>query len=255
MAIQIEQFFCRSDNFGVLVHEPESGETAIIDAPKEGPIVAAIERTGWRPTHILTTHHHGDHVEANQALKSRYGLKIVGPAAEASRIPGIDETVSDGDVINVCGEEIKVIATPGHTSGHIVYHFTESGVLFAGDTLFALGCGRLFEGSAADMHSALSVLRSLPDDTVIYCGHEYTKVNADFSVTVDPGNATLRERAAEIAEMRAADKPTLPTTMAIEKATNPFLRWDDPSIRAHLGMENAADVDVFAEIRKRKDQF
>ncbi len=255
MTVQIEQFMCRSDNFGALVHNPESGQTAIIDAPMEAPIVAAIERTGWKPTHLLTTHHHGDHVEANQALKTRYGLTIIGPKAEAARIPGIDQTVSDGDTIEVCGEKVRVIATPGHTAGHIVYYFIESGVLFAGDTLFALGCGRLFEGSAADMHGALSVLRELPDETVIYCGHEYTKANADFSVTVDPDNRQLADRAVKIAELRAADKPTLPTTMAVEKSTNPFLRWDDSSIRAHLGMEAASDVDVFAEIRKRKDRF
>ncbi len=255
MPVQIDQFMCRSDNFGVLVHDEASGETAIIDAPEEGPIVAAVERTGWRPTHLLTTHHHFDHVEANAALKARYGLKIIGPTAEADKIPGIDETVSDGDTIRVCGEDVRIIETPGHTAGHVVYHFTESGVLFAGDTLFALGCGRLFERPAADMFNALSILRSLPDDTAIYCGHEYTKANADFALSVDPGNKALVARAAEIADLRSRDEPTLPTTLALEKATSPFLRWDDPAIRSNLGMQQASDADVFAEIRKRKDNF
>ena len=255
MTVQIEQFMCRSDNFGVLVHDPSGRETAIIDAPEEGPIVAAVERTGWKPTHILTTHYHGDHVEANNALKSRYGLEIIGPKSEASRVPGVDRSVSGGDVIHVCGEDVQVIDTPGHTAGHVAYHFPHGGILFAGDTLFALGCGRLFEGSASDMHGALSALRNLPDDTVVYCGHEYTEANADFAVTVDPANDALRQRAKEITALRAAGKPALPTTMAVEKATNPFLRWDDRAIRSHLAMENASDVDVFAEIRKRKDRF
>lgn len=255
MTLQIEQFMCRSDNFGALAHDAAGGETAIIDAPMEAPIIAAIERTGWRPTHILTTHYHGDHVEANAALKQRFGLKIIGPKVEASKIPGIDQAVAGGDTIPVCGETVQIIDTPGHTTGHIVYHFPDSGVLFAGDTLFALGCGRLFEGSAADMHGALSALRGLPDDTIVYCGHEYTKANAEFAVTVDPDNAALRDRAGQINALRAADQPTLPTTIGLEKATNPFLRWDDASIRAHLGMQEASDVDVFAEIRRRKDSF
>lgn len=255
MAIQVDQFMCRSDNFGVLAHDLAGGETVIIDAPEEGPIVAAVERTGWNPTHILTTHYHGDHVEANASLKARYGLKIVGPKAEASGIPGIDDTVTGGDVIRICGEDVRVIHTPGHTNGHIAYHFTGSGVLFAGDTLFALGCGRLFEGSAADTFGGLSVLRELPDETIVYCGHEYTKANADFALSVDPDNQALKERAAEINRLRARDLPTLPTTIGLEKVTNPFLRWDDPAIRRHLGMENAEDVDVFAEVRKCKDRF
>lgn len=255
MSLQIDQFMCRRDNFGVLAHDRESGETAIIDAPEERPIVEAVERTGWTPTHILTTHHHGDHVAANAALKERYGLKIIGPRSEAGRIPGIDEAVGGGDRFQVCGEEVQVIDTPGHTAGHIVYHFTGSGVLFAGDTLFSLGCGRLFEGSADDMFTGLSALRALPDDTIVYCGHEYTKANADFSLSVDPDNEALQTRADEITTLRSRNKPTLPTTMGIEKKTNPFLRWDNASIRAHLGMNDATDVEVFAEIRKRKDHF
>lgn len=255
MAVRIEQFMCRSDNFGVLVHEPQSGETAIIDAPEEAPILAAIERTGWRPTVILTTHHHGDHVEANLALKQRFGLKIIGPKAEAAKIPGIDKEVKEGSAIRLGSEAIAVIETPGHTAGHVSYHFAESRIAFTGDTLFALGCGRLFECKPPVMYNSLRKLAALPLETTIYCGHEYTQSNARFALSVDPTNSALKERAAEIDRLRAAGKPTLPTTMMEEMATNPFLRWHDPVIRRNLGMEDASDEAVFAEIRKRKDVF
>ncbi|TKT75277.1 hydroxyacylglutathione hydrolase [Aquamicrobium sp. LC103] len=255
MPVEIEQFICRSDNFGVLVHDPASGETAIVDAPEEKPILDAIERTGWRPTMILTTHHHGDHVEANLALKKRFGLRIVGPKVEAERIPGIDETVVEGDVVRLGNEEIRVIETPGHTAGHVSYHLPKSGVAFTADTLFALGCGRLFECGPAVMQSSLKKLAALPPETIVYCGHEYTLSNARFALTVDPDNEKLRERSKKIEALRNADKPTLPTTIGEELATNPFLRWADPSIRKAIGMDTASDEAVFAEIRARKDNF
>ena len=255
MAVEIEQFICRSDNFGVLVHDSEGGETALIDAPEEGPILDAIERTGWIPTLLLVTHHHFDHVEANLALKERFGLKIVGPAAEAAKIPGIDETVAEGDVVRIGTEEVRVIATPGHTAGHVSYHLPRSGVAFTADTLFSLGCGRLLEGSPAMMLASLRKLAVLPVETVVYCGHEYTLSNARFALTVDPDNAALKARAKEVEALRAEGRPALPTTIGAELATNPFLRWSDPSIRRTLGMENAPDEAVFAEIRRRKDNF
>ena len=255
MPVEIEQFMCRSDNFGVLVHDPKSGQTAIIDAPEEAPILAAIKRTGWTPTMILTTHHHVDHVEANLALKERFKLRIVGPEAEKAKIPGIDETVEEGSVIHLGDERIEVIATPGHTAGHVSYYLPASSVAFTADTLFALGCGRLFEGKPPVMYESLKKLAALPAATVIYCGHEYTLANARFAVTVDPTNSALKERVARIEALRADDKPTLPTTIGEELSTNPFLRWHDPAIRKHLGMEKASDAEVFAEIRKRKDNF
>jgi hydroxyacylglutathione hydrolase len=255
MAIEIEQFICRSDNFGVLVHETESGETAIIDAPEEAPILAAIERTGWRPTALLITHHHGDHVEANLALKQRFGLTITGPKAEASKIPGIDVEVAEGDVVKLGKETASVIETPGHTAGHVSYHFAGAAVVFTADTLFALGCGRLFECKPPVMYRSLKKLAALPLETKVYCGHEYTQANARFALTIDPTNSALKERAAEIDRLRADDKPTLPTTIMLELATNPFLRWHDPVIRKNLHMENASEEEVFAEIRKRKDVF
>lgn len=253
MALQIEQFMCRSDNFGILARDPESGETAIIDAPETAPILAAIERTGWTPSVILTTHHHGDHVEGNLALKEKYGLTIIGPGAEAAKIPGIDRTVKDGETFRFGGETVRVIETPGHTAGHVCYHFPDSKIAFTGDTLFALGCGRLFERKPPDMHASLTKLAALPLETTIYCGHEYTLSNARFALTVDPTNPALKSRAAEIERLRADGRPTLPTTLMQEMATNPFLRAHDPVIRRNLGMEKASDVEVFAEIRKRKD--
>lgn len=255
MTLQVEQFPCRDDNFGVLVHDPASGRTALIDAPEEDAIVAAVERTGWTPDTILTTHWHPDHVEANLPLKARYGLAIIGPKAEAAKIPGIDHMVAGGDEFEFAGEKVRVIATPGHTAGHVVYHFTGSGLLFAGDTLFSLGCGRLFEAPAADMQASLARIAALPPETRIYCGHEYTASNARFALSVDPGNTALVARAAEVDALRAAGKPTLPTTLGVELATNPFLRWGDVAIRRGIGMENASDAEVLGEVRRLKDVF
>lgn len=255
MSLQIDQFPCRDDNFGVLVHDPVSGETALIDAPEEDAILAAVARTGWTPTLILNTHKHGDHVEANIALKNRFGLTIIGPERESSAIPGIDRTVADGDEFAFGGETVRVIATPGHTAGHVVYHFPQSGLLFAGDTLFSLGCGRLFEETAEKMQAALARIAALPAETRIWCGHEYTAANARFALSVDPGNANLQARAREVDALRALGKATLPTTLAAELRTNPFLRWGDAAIRRHLAMEAASDAAVFGEIRRRKDVF
>jgi hydroxyacylglutathione hydrolase len=255
MSIIIDQFMCRSDNFCVLMHDEASGQTAIIDAPEETAILAAIARTGWTPNVILTTHHHSDHVEANLALKQRFKLRIVGPQAEAAKIPGIDETVEEGSRFDFGGRMVNVIETPGHTAGHVSYHLPEDGLVFTGDTLFALGCGRLFERPAAVMFESLKKLAALPRETRVYCGHEYTQSNARFALSVDPTNSALKERAAEIEALRAEGKPTLPTTIGEELATNPFLRSHDPAIRRNLGMEKASDVEVFAEIRKRKDNF
>jgi hydroxyacylglutathione hydrolase len=255
MAVQIEQFMCRSDNFGVLIHDPETGDTALIDAPEEKPILEAIERTGWTPKLLLVTHHHADHVEANLALKKRFGLEIIGPEAERDRIPGIDDTVREGSTIGFGNEEIEVIETPGHTAGHVSYYLPQSGVVFAADTLFAMGCGRLLECPPPVMYESLKKLSDLPPDTVVYCGHEYTLANARFALTIDHDNKVLQERAKKVEALRDAGRPTLPTTIGEELATNPFLRWSDPAIRKHLGMEQASSDEVFAEIRRRKDNF
>lgn len=255
MTLQVDQFMCKTDNFGVLLHDPATRQTALIDAPDEAAILASVERTGWTPTVILTTHHHSDHVEANLALKQRFGLKIIGPKAEADKIPGIDETVEEGSRLEFADRLIQVIDTPGHTAGHISYYLPEEGIAFTADTLFALGCGRLFERPAPVMFESLKKLSRLPEPTRVYCGHEYTLSNARFALTIDPSNTQLQARVKEIEALREKDKPTLPTTIAAELATNPFLRWHDAAIRNNLGMQNATDVEVFTEIRKRKDNF
>ncbi|MBN9045094.1 MAG: hydroxyacylglutathione hydrolase [Rhizobiales bacterium] len=253
--LDIEQFVCRSDNYGVLIHDPESALTASIDAPDAAAIEAALARRGWTLDFIFTTHHHLDHVEGNEALKKKFGVTIVGPAAEASKIAGLDRTVKDGDSFTFGLFTVKVIATPGHTAGEVSYYLPEAKVVFTGDTLFALGCGRLFEGTPATMFQSLKKLAALPGDTAVYCGHEYTESNARFALSVDPDNSALKERAAQIARLRAADRMTLPTTIALEMATNPFLRWHDGGIRTRLGLQDAPDEAVFAEIRRRKDMF
>ena len=253
--LQIEQFPCRSDNFGVLIHDDKSGQTATIDAPELGPILAVLEARGWNLTHILTTHWHPDHVEANLDLKARYELEIIGPAAEADKIPGIDRTVKGGDNFDFSGYRVDVIDCPGHTLGGISLHIASEKLLFAADTLFALGCGRLLEGTPAQMWDSLSKLMALSDDTIVYCGHEYTLSNAKFALTIDPRNEALVARAMEIEGLRAAGLPTLPTTIGREKETNPFLRASDEAIRENLNMVEASDAEVFTEIRARKDSF
>lgn len=255
MVLAIEQFNCRSDNFGVLIHDPDSGLTASIDAPEEGPIVAKLNEMNWRLDHIFTTHHHTDHVEANLALKSAYGCTITGPAGEAAKIPGLDRAVSEGDSFSFGAFDVDVLETPGHTLGHISYVIPKAGVAFVADTLFAMGCGRVFEGTPEMMWHSLEKLLALPDSTTIYCGHEYTLANAKFALSIEPDNADLVARAKEVEALRDAGKPTLPTTIAIEKKTNPFLRVNEPEVRANLGMVDASPAEVFAEIRKRKDNF
>ena len=255
MALLIEQFLCRTDNFGVLIHDLGSGLTASIDAPEEAPIVAKLKEKGWRLDQILVTHHHLDHIEGIPALKAAFGCAVIGPAGEAEKIPGIDKTVAGGDPFMFGSVPVTVLDTPGHTLGHITYFLPSAGVGFAGDTLFAVGCGRVIEGTMEMMWASLEKLMALPDDTAIYCGHEYTDANIRFALTVEPDNADLVARATEVKQLRAANRATLPTTMAREKQTNPFLRAAEPGIRARLGMEAAAPAAVFGELRRRKDSF
>lgn len=255
MAVEVRLIPCLSDNYAVLVHEPESKTTALVDAPEAAPILAALDKEGWKLTHILITHHHQDHVQGIKEIRAKYPVPVYGPRAEAGKIPDISVELGHLDVAEVGPLRANVIDTPGHTAGHIVYHFPKQALLFAGDTLFALGCGRPFERPAEVLWQSLLKLRELPPETKIYCGHEYTLSNARFALTVDPDNPALKRRAATIEALRAEGKPTLPTTIGEELATNPFLRWSDPAIRKTLGMEDAPDEAVFAEIRKRKDQF
>ena len=251
--LEIRQFMCLSDNFGVLIHDPGAGLTASIDAPEARPIEAALAAAGWRLTHILNTHHHGDHVGGNLKLKDRTGCVIVGP--RGSRIPGIDVEVGDGESFEFGGHVAHIIATPGHTLDHICYWFKEDKLVFVGDTLFALGCGRVFEGTPRQMCASLRKLAGLPAETSVYCGHEYTLANAKFALTIEPENAALKRRAAEIRALRAENKPTLPTSIGEELATNPFLRAETPELQRALAIPGSAPADVFALVRERKDNF
>ncbi len=256
MTAHFEQFPCRSDNYGVLVHDSGTGATAAIDAPDAAAVLAALERRGWALTDILVTHHHADHVEGIAGLKARFPeVRVVAPAKEATRIPSVDLGVSEDDIVVVGNLQAKVIETPGHTAGHVVYWFEENDALFAGDTLFSLGCGRVLETPMHVMWDSLLKLSQLPGETQVYCGHEYTLANARFALTVDGGNTLLQDRAREVEALQAERKPTLPTTIALELATNPFLRAGQPEIKAAVGLAGADEAAVFAELRERKNRF
>lgn len=256
MATNVHQFLCLTDNYGVLLHDPATGATASIDAPEAGPILAAASNRGWRLTDVLLTHHHADHIQGVPQLKGTFpGLKVCGPAKEASRIPFLDTMVGEGDVASVGSLKAKVIETPGHTLGHIAYHFEDEEIAFCGDTVFSLGCGRAFEAPYAVLWSSLVKLASLPRETQLYCGHEYTEANARFALTVESENPILQARVEEVARLRADGKPTLPTTVAAELAANPFLRAEEPTVQAAVGMLGADPAAVFAELRARKDRF
>ncbi|HEX4767918.1 MAG TPA: hydroxyacylglutathione hydrolase [Lichenihabitans sp.] len=256
MTAQVHQFPCLSDNYGVLIHDSGTGATAAIDAPDSETVLGALEAQGWRLTDILVTHHHGDHTAGIDGLKERFPeVRVVAPALEATKIGHVDLGVAEGDVVVVGNLQAKVIATPGHTAGHIVYWFEEDDILFAGDTLFSLGCGRVLETPLATMWESLVKLAQLPGETQVYCGHEYTAANAKFALTVEPGNEVLTERAQEVADLRREGRATLPTTIALELAANPFLRAEQPEVKRGVGLPEAEAAQVFAELRERKNRF
>jgi hydroxyacylglutathione hydrolase len=253
--LEIEQIPALSDNYVYLIREPRAGVTGVVDPAVAAPVLEQLQARGWKLDWILSTHHHVDHTGGNLELKAATGCRIAGPKADAARIPGIDVGLAEGDRFALGGAEAEVFETPGHTSGHISYWFAGAKALFCADTLFSLGCGRLFEGTPALMWRSLGKFADLPDDALVYCAHEYTQANARFALTVDPDNSALRARAEEIVRLRATGKPTVPSTLGAERAANPFLRPHDPAIRKRLGMERASDEEVFAEIRGRKDRF
>ena len=255
MAVEVRLVPCLSDNYAVIVRDPASNMVAVVDAPDTAPIVKALDDANWKLTHILVTHKHADHIQGIPALKQKYGATVIGPRAEAGEIPTLDAKVAEPDTVEVGSLRARVFDTPGHTAGHICYWFDKEKLLFSADTLFALGCGRPFERPAPVLWESLLKLRKLPDDTIVYCGHEYTLANARFSVTVDPNNAALKTRLAVVEKARAAGKPTVPSTLGEEKATNPFLRADDPAVAAAVGMNGADASAVFTEIRERKNTF
>jgi hydroxyacylglutathione hydrolase len=255
MTANTHLFLCLKDNFGVLVHDPATGATAAIDAPEAAPVEAALQATGWRLTDILVTHHHGDHTAGIAALKAHHHCRVTAPRGEAARIPDVDATVAEGDSIKVGNLSARVIETPGHTSGHISYWFAQDKLAFVGDTLFSIGCGRVIEGTPAMLWQSLLKLRGLPDDTQIFCGHEYTDANVRFACTIEPDNKALAARAEAVKQQLALGRPTIPTTIGEEKLANPFLRADVPAVAATLGLSGKPAAEVFAEIRERKNKF
>jgi hydroxyacylglutathione hydrolase len=245
-----------TDNYIYLLHEPVSGATAVVDPAIAEPVLAVLQENGWQLDYIFNTHHHSDHVGGNLQLKQATGCQIVGAVADQTRIPGIDIALNDGECIQLGNQTLQVIATPGHTSGHIVYYCAESRALFCGDTLFSLGCGRLFEGSAEQMWHSLLKLKALPGATRIYCAHEYTQANGQFALSLEADNQDLQQRLADVEVLRANNQPTLPSTIALEMATNPFLREDSVSLREAISARpDDSPIAVFAKIRKLKDQF
>ncbi len=241
MTLTVTGIPCLSDNYVWLLQDAATGAVAVCDPGEADPAIAAVERLGGRLDLILLTHHHGDHIAGVSALQARFGGKIIGAAADAHRLPKLDQAVRAGDTVTLGSAAGTVLETPGHTVGHIAFYFPDGPAVLCGDTLFALGCGRLLEGSAAQMHASLQALAALPPDTRVCCGHEYTESNARFALTVEPGNQALIARATHVRNLRAAGQPTVPTTIAMERAENPFMR--------------AADVARLAAIRTAKDSF
>lgn len=254
MTAEIRVFSCLTDNFGYLIHDSATKATASIDAPQAGPIVKALEQEGWRLTDILITHHHADHVGGVAELKQRYGCRVVAPQDKTARIANADLRVTNGDIVKVGDLLARVLETPGHTLDHVAYVFDGEKALFAADTLFSIGCGRVFEGNYPMMWDSLQKLKALPDDFKLYCGHEYTASNIKFALTIEPDNAALQARAAEVARLRAAGKPTIPALLGEEKRANVFLRADDPAVAAKLHMKGASASKVFGELRERKNK-
>lgn len=255
MPAQTRLFMCLKDNFGVLLHDPASGRTAAIDAPEAAPVEAALKATGWTLTDILVTHHHRDHTDGISELKARHRCRVVAPDGEAGTIPDVDETVRNGDTVRVGALEGRVIVTPGHTSAPATLHFAADNLVFAGDTLFSIGCGRVIEGTMDQMWQSMLKLRALPDDTMLYCGHEYTLANIRFAKTIEPDNRALAAREQQVTQLLAAGQMTAPSSMGEEKAANPFLRADVPDVAKAVGMAGAPAAEVFAEIRTRKNKF
>ena len=239
--IEIARVPALSDNYIWLAHDAASGETAVVDPAQAEPALAEAERRGWRITQIWNTHWHPDHTGGNAAIKAATGCTITGPAAEAARIPTLDRQVAEGDRVTLGGTEAEVLEVPAHTAGHIAYHLPSEEVVFVGDTLFAMGCGRLFEGTAAQMFANMARLAALPPETRVYCAHEYTLANGRYAVTAEPDNQALLARMAEVEAARAREEATVPTTIALERATNPFMR--------------AASVEELAARRAAKDSF
>jgi hydroxyacylglutathione hydrolase len=252
-ALEIIQIPVFDDNYIYLVHEPKANKTAVVDPALSEPVLGILKEKGWTLDFIINTHHHFDHVGGNLELKEATGCTIVGSAKDAERIPGMDIGVNEGDTFTLGEQTAYVFDVPGHTRAHIAYWFKGSDALFCGDTMFSLGCGRLFEGSPQEMWASLQKLSHLPDETLIYCAHEYTASNGEFALSIDAGNSALVQRMAEVENLRAQNKPTVPSLLGVEKQTNPFLRANEASLANSVGLAAESPDKVFAEIRIRKD--
>ncbi|MDG2187951.1 MAG: hydroxyacylglutathione hydrolase [Hyphomicrobiales bacterium] len=251
----IFQFICREDNYGVLIADNNTGLTASIDAPDASAIDNELKKRDLKLTHLFITHKHADHTDGIDFLKKKYGCTVIGPDKEKNDIPCLDVTVIDEEYIDFSGSPVRVIETPGHTLGHIVYFFERENILFAGDTIFLMGCGRVFEGTHDQMFESMKKIKSLPNDTSIYCGHEYSLQNAKFAISIEPDNKLIEARMKDIERKTLQNIDCLPTNLEIELKTNPFLRYDEMSVRKILEMEKVSDKIIFSEIRKRKDNF
>lgn len=255
MPIEIVTVPCRSDNYAFLIHSTDNGCTALVDAPDAAPIEAVLKARGWNLTDIWITHHHGDHVDGVEALRKAYSPRVIGAAADAHRLPKPDVALTPGESFDFYGYAVHVIDVSGHTVGHIALHLPAAKAVFTGDSLMALGCGRLFEGTPDMMWTSLSKLAALPEDTIVYSGHEYTAANAKFALTIEPQNEALQNRVKDITAARAKGVATVPSSLSLELATNPFLRASLSEVKASLNMSDTEDAEVFAEIRARKDRF
>ncbi|MFT6304337.1 MAG: hydroxyacylglutathione hydrolase [Granulosicoccus sp.] len=253
--LECVQFSYGSDNYGVLLHDSASGGTACIDAGDADATLQALDAKGWSLTHLLITHHHGDHTAGLVAIKTKTGCHVIGPEPVSKPIAGLDANVTDGSEFMFANRVVSVLHTPGHTMDMVNYYFSEDKLVFTGDTLFSMGCGRLFEGDAVIMLESVAKLNALPDDTLVYCAHEYTATNARFALDVDPDNTVLQQRAEEVTELRSKNLATVPSLLGLEKQTNPFLRTSDAGIRETLEMVDASDVAVFAALRERRNQY
>ena len=255
MSLQIATIPCLSDNYAFLLHDKDSGETALVDAPEAAPIIKELDRRGWILTQILITHHHPDHIDGVAELRTKYGAKVVGCKADIHRLPPLDIQLAEGDTVNIGDNIGTVLDVSGHCDNHLGFYFADSFAVFTADSLMALGCGRLFEGTPAQMWNSLSKIAALPPMTMVYSGHEYTAANASFAYSIEPENPALKQRILQIIEARAQNMPTVPSNLGDELATNPFLRPDSATIRQRLGMQSNTDAEVFTEIRHRKDSF
>ncbi len=255
MAIERVTIPCLTDNYAYLIHNPATGETALIDVPEAAPILAVLAARNWTLHHILITHHHDDHIQGTAAVVAATGAQVTGATADAHRLPPLDRQVSDGDTFTICGEACHVLDVSGHSMGHIAFHMPAADLVFTADSLMAFGCGRLFEGTPAQAYASLLKLAALSGDPWVCSGHEYTASNARFAATLEQDNPALISRIADVTALREKGLPTVPSRLSDERATNPYLRAHLPALKAAVGMPDATDVAVFAEIRVRKDRF